>query len=223
MAPGACGRRTGDSAGDQLLCAAAEAGVPISAGLPKVGVVIPCYCARGEVGEVVKEVLEVAKQLADHCDLTILVVKDACPKESWREITHHPQVEVLHHAQNRGVGAATLTGLKAGLAYMCQAMMKLDTSLLALLPVGLLTAGALMPPAARGTLLVGAVSSLQRNALLPMLWLQAACNRRAWHSAAVGVALMVLAASSSLQMGYVASYIFHNYGFCSLERVSKGL
>jgi len=35
----------------------------MSAGLQKVAVVIPCYCARGEVGEVVKEVLEIAKQL----------------------------------------------------------------------------------------------------------------------------------------------------------------
>jgi len=110
MAPVAYGRRTGTSAGDQFLCAAAEAGVLTSAGLPKFAVVIPCYCARGKVGEVVKEVLEVAKQLADHCELTVLVVNDACPKESWHEIAHHPQVEVLHHAQNRGVGAAHAHG-----------------------------------------------------------------------------------------------------------------
>ena len=76
----------------------------MSAGLPKVAVVIPCYCARGDVGEVVKEVLEVANQLADHCELTVLVVDDACPQESWREIAPHPQVEVLHHAENRGMG-----------------------------------------------------------------------------------------------------------------------
>lgn len=98
----------------------------MNAGLPKVAVVIPCYCARGEVGEVVREVLEVAKQLADHCQITVVVVDDACPKESWREIAPHPQVQVLHHAQNRGVGAATLTGLEAGLAQKCQAMVKLD-------------------------------------------------------------------------------------------------
>jgi len=31
-------------------------------------------------------VLEVAKQLADHWELTALVVDDTCPKEGWREI-----------------------------------------------------------------------------------------------------------------------------------------
>ena len=51
-----------------------------------------------------KEVQEVAQQLGDHCELTALVVNDACPQESWREIAPHPQVEVLHHAENRGMG-----------------------------------------------------------------------------------------------------------------------
>ena len=98
----------------------------MSASLPKVAVVIPCYLARGMVGTVVKDVLDVAKQLADLCQLRALVVNDACPQESWREIAPHPQVQVLHHAQNRGVGAATVTGLEAALDQTCQAMVKLD-------------------------------------------------------------------------------------------------
>lgn len=107
--------------------------------------------------------------------------------------------------------------------YLALNSLKLDTSLFALLPVGLLTAGALMPPAPRGTLLVGAVSSLLRNALLPMLWLQAAWNRRGWRSIAGGVGLAVLAASSALQLGYGASYVGQNYGCYSLHRVSGWL
>jgi hypothetical protein len=107
--------------------------------------------------------------------------------------------------------------------YLALYSLKLDTSLFALLPVGLLTAGALMPAAPKGTLLVGAVSSLLRNALLPMLWLQAAWNRRAWHSAAGGIGLAVLAASSALQLGYGANYVGQNYGCYSLERVSQWL
>jgi len=107
--------------------------------------------------------------------------------------------------------------------YLALYSLKLDTSLFALLPVSLLTAGALMPPAPRGTLLVGALCTLLRNALLPMLWLQAAWNRHAWRSAAAGVGLAVLAASTALQMGYGASYVGQNYGCYSLERVSGWL
>jgi len=107
--------------------------------------------------------------------------------------------------------------------YLALYSLKLDTSLFALLPVGLLTAGALMPPAPKGTLLVNAVSSLLRNALLPMVWLQAAWNRRAWRSADGGVGLAVLAASSALQLGYGASYVGQNYGCYSLDRVSGWL
>jgi len=89
--------------------------------------------------------------------------------------------------------------------------------------VGLLTAGSLIPPAPKGTLLVGAVSSLVRNALLPMLWLQALWQRHAWRSATGGIGLAVLAASSALQLGYGASYVGHNYGCYSLDRVSGWL
>jgi hypothetical protein len=65
----------------------------MSADIPKVAVLIPCYCASGEVGEVVKDVLEAAEQLADRCELAVLVVNDACPQGSWREIAPHPQVQ----------------------------------------------------------------------------------------------------------------------------------
>jgi len=64
---------------------------------------------------------------------------------------------------------------------------------------------------------------LLRNALLPMVWLQAAWNRRAWRSAAGGVGLVVLAASSALQLGYGASYVGQNYGCYLLDRVSGWL
>jgi len=107
--------------------------------------------------------------------------------------------------------------------YLALYSLKLDTSLFALLPVGLLTAGALMPPAPKGTLLVGAVSTLLRNALLPMLWLQAAWNRHTWRSGSGGVGLAVLAASSALQLGYGASYVGQNYGCYALDRVSGWL
>jgi dolichol-phosphate mannosyltransferase len=94
--------------------------------LPHVAVVIPCYRAQGLVGEVVADVLKIGQELAATCQLRLLVVDDACPKESWREIAPNPHVQVLHHSHNQGVGAATLTGLRAALEQHCQAMVKLD-------------------------------------------------------------------------------------------------
>ena len=88
--------------------------------------VIPCYKAKYLVPNVVSEVLKVGEELGDLCLLRVLVVDDACPQQSWREIADHPQVQVLHHIHNRGVGAATLTGLHTALQMQCQAMVKLD-------------------------------------------------------------------------------------------------
>ena len=92
----------------------------------QVAVVIPCYRAKGLVANVVAEVLRVGDELTPVCLLRVLVVNDACPQQSWQDIAYHPQVQVLHHRHNRGVGAATITGLNAALQIQCQAMVKLD-------------------------------------------------------------------------------------------------
>lgn len=93
---------------------------------PFVGIIIPCYRATGLVQAVVDDVLRVDAELRPTCQLQVLVVDDACPEQSWQEITAHPQVKVLHHNHNQGVGAATLTGLQAALELGCEAMVKLD-------------------------------------------------------------------------------------------------
>jgi dolichol-phosphate mannosyltransferase len=92
----------------------------------QVAVVIPCYRAQGLVGPVVEGVLRIGEELEPTYQLRVLVVNDACPHQSWREVAAHPQVQVLHHHHNQGVGAATLTGLRAALEQHCQAMVKLD-------------------------------------------------------------------------------------------------
>ena len=94
--------------------------------LYKVAVVIPCFRVSQLVGVVVRDVLRIAEQLSAHYELTIFVVNDACPQESWREIPSHPRVQILHHSQNSGVGAATLTGFQAALDQECDALVKLD-------------------------------------------------------------------------------------------------
>lgn len=107
--------------------------------------------------------------------------------------------------------------------YLSLYSIKLDTSLFALLPVGLLVADSLKPPAPGGSLIISAICTLLRNALIPMVLLQALWNRQQWRTAAGVVGLTVLAGSTALQLSYGASYVVQNYGCYSLDRVSQWL
>jgi len=92
----------------------------------RVGVVIPCYRAAGQVEPVVQEVLQVGKKLRGVCSLQVFVVNDACPQLSWQDLEGHADVQVLHHGSNQGVGAASITGLRAALDQGCVAVVKVD-------------------------------------------------------------------------------------------------
>jgi hypothetical protein len=104
--------------------------------------------------------------------------------------------------------------------YLALYSLKLDTSIFALLPVGLLTAAALTQLRSSWALMATGVSSLFRNAVLPMGWLQMLCNLRSWRSFVGVLGVAVLALSTALQLGYGTSYLGQNYGCYSLSRVS---
>lgn len=117
--------------------------------------------------------------------------------------------------------ALLYAALLGGHPYLALYSLKLDTSLFALLPVGLLSAAALTPLRSSWALLATALSSLLRNGLLPMGWLQMLWCRRQWRSLAGAAGIAVLAGSTALQLGYGASYVGQNYGCYSLARVSE--
>ena len=119
--------------------------------------------------------------------------------------------------------ALLYAALLGGHPYLALYSLKLDTSLFALLPVGLLSAAALTPLRSSWALLATALSSLLRNGLLPMGWLQMLWPRRQWRSLAGAAGIAVLAGSTALQMGYGASYVGQNYGCYSLARVGEWL
>ena len=119
--------------------------------------------------------------------------------------------------------ALLYAALLGGHPYLALYSLKLDTSLFALLPVGLLSAAALTPLRRSWALLATALSSLLRNGLLPMGWLQMLWSRRQWRSLAGAVGIAVLAVSTALQLGYGASYVGQNYGCYSLARMSEWL
>lgn len=88
----------------------------------KIAVVIPCYKVAREVGDVIRRIgAEVSG---------IYCVDDGCPERSGATVkaiaADDPRVRVLEHAQNRGVGAAVLTGYDQALKDGADIIVKLD-------------------------------------------------------------------------------------------------
>jgi len=92
-----------------------------SAASPRIAVVIPCYRVRGQILQVIAGIgPEVG---------WIIAVDDACPEHSgaWvRDQCSDPRVIVVEHANNQGVGGATLTGYRRALLTPAEVVVKLD-------------------------------------------------------------------------------------------------
>lgn len=87
----------------------------------RIAVVVPCHRARAQV-------LDVLARVGPEC-AAVYVVDDACPEKSGEHVRaacSDPRVRVLFHAENQGVGAATLTGYRAALAEGADVLVKLD-------------------------------------------------------------------------------------------------
>lgn len=88
---------------------------------PRVAAVLPCY----RVGERVSAVIAaIGPEIA-----AIYVVDDACPDgvgDLVKEKCRDPRVTVLRHPVNRGVGAATLTGMRRAVEDGADIVVKLD-------------------------------------------------------------------------------------------------
>jgi len=87
----------------------------------RVAAVIPCYRER----EHILEVLHAVPQLVEH----IICVDDGCPEGTGAYVEsgcEDPRVRVVYHAENRGVGAAMVTGYRAALDTGAELIVKLD-------------------------------------------------------------------------------------------------
>ena len=87
----------------------------------KTAVVIPCYRVRRHI----EGVLAAIGPDVDH----IFVVDDGCPEGTGRfveEVVRDPRVRVIFHPENRGVGAAMVTGYRAALEAGAEIVVKVD-------------------------------------------------------------------------------------------------
>ncbi|MEI7806005.1 MAG: glycosyltransferase family 2 protein [Hyphomicrobiales bacterium] len=88
---------------------------------PRIAVVIPCYKVQCKV---IGVIARIGPEAAN-----IYVVDDGCPERTGdlveREV-RDPRVRVIRHAQNQGVGAATMTGMTQAAADGASILVKLD-------------------------------------------------------------------------------------------------
>ncbi len=86
-----------------------------------VAVVIPCYRVTRHIEDVVSKIGPEVR--------TIICVDDKCPDQSGDFIeanVRDPRVRVERHAQNQGVGGATMTGMRVAAALGADVIVKVD-------------------------------------------------------------------------------------------------
>jgi dolichol-phosphate mannosyltransferase len=88
---------------------------------PVIAAVVPCYRETGRV-------LDVLAEMGDEVG-HIFVVDDACPDATGEHVRRHcedPRVQVIVHAENMGVGGATITGYRKALEIGADIIVKVD-------------------------------------------------------------------------------------------------
>ncbi|MBI4798643.1 MAG: glycosyltransferase family 2 protein [Desulfarculus sp.] len=99
--------------------------------MPKVVVFIPAYNEELTIGQAIDRVRELYPPAATHpkgYEVEILVVNDGS-RDRTEEIARGRGVKVVTHYRNRGLGAATRTGLEQGRKMGAAALIKLDADL----------------------------------------------------------------------------------------------
>lgn len=89
--------------------------------MTRIAVVIPCFRVRDHILDVLGAIGAEVR--------TIYVVDDGCPQDSGKVVergSSDPRVRVLYHAQNKGVGAAVITGYRAAIAEGADIIVKMD-------------------------------------------------------------------------------------------------
>ena len=93
----------------------------------KVAVIIPCYRAKNKLGTLCNQLIKIASELSNICLITIYIVDDCCPDNSYKEIPNSEIFNVIHNKKNLGVGASSLIGFKEALKSENQFFIKMDS------------------------------------------------------------------------------------------------
>ena len=82
-----------------------------------VTIVVPCYNEQEGIAYLAQRLGELNENLGQVCPLSIILVDDGSTDATWELMQLHfgtdPRVTLLRHAKNRGIAAASLTGILA--------------------------------------------------------------------------------------------------------------
>lgn len=91
-------------------------GAPPAAPRP-VSLVIPCYNEEATLGYLIKALDAFERRYKAYFELSYIFVDDGSRDATWAKLDElfggRPRTQLLRHAENRGIGAATMTGIKA--------------------------------------------------------------------------------------------------------------
>ncbi|MBB1472870.1 glycosyltransferase family 2 protein [Luteimonas sp. MC1782] len=93
----------------------------VTATLPRIAVVLPCYRVKAHILDVLASIPPVVE--------IIIVVDDACPERSGAMVETEctdPRVRVHYNAVNQGVGGAVLNGYREAIAAGADIIVKID-------------------------------------------------------------------------------------------------
>ncbi len=92
----------------------------------KVAIIIPCYKAKNFIDSVVEECRIYLNRIKENIEYKIIIINDACPDKSCRNINENMEIKLLHNKKNTGVGASTIKGIKYALENNFDIIIKLD-------------------------------------------------------------------------------------------------
>src|SRR5262245_10899343 len=87
----------------------------------RIAVVIPCYCVRDHILQVLSKV--------GTCAQAIYIVDDKCPEDAGHFVLQRnadPRVQVIFNDVNLGVGGAVMTGIAAAIRDGIEIVVKID-------------------------------------------------------------------------------------------------
>ena len=100
-----------------------DAGVGKTGKTTPISVIVPCFNEEASIPYLSRTLQELTKSLSDEYDVEFILVDDGSQDETWQALTKYfslrSDTRLIRHAENLGISAAILTGMKHGRDIVC--------------------------------------------------------------------------------------------------------